>query len=106
MLQSMKHRGPDSTGYALFAPPSRNIDVRYTLADTGDARDDEFADRLERHRFEVEARLRDIGAKVHSVEAETEYAFRATIEYDGDLKKLADYVEDVPAVEVLRSATR
>jgi glutamate synthase domain-containing protein 1 len=101
MLQSMKHRGPDSTGYALFAPPSPNIIMRYTLADTGDVRDYEFADRLERHRFEVEARLRDIGAKLHSVEAETEYAFRASISYDGDLKKLADYVEDVPAVEVL-----
>ena len=101
MLQSMKHRGPDSTGYALFAPPSPNIVMRYTLADTGDARDFEFADRLERHRFEVEARLREIGATVHSVETETEYAYRATLAYDGDLKKLADYVEDVPAVEVL-----
>jgi len=33
MLQSMKHRGPDSTGYALFAPASPQIVMRYTLAD-------------------------------------------------------------------------
>jgi len=25
MLQSMKHRGPDSTGYALFGPPSKTV---------------------------------------------------------------------------------
>ena len=24
MLQSMKHRGPDSTGYALYGPPSED----------------------------------------------------------------------------------
>jgi methylamine---glutamate N-methyltransferase subunit A len=101
MLQSMKHRGPDSTGFALFAPPSPNVVMRYTLADAGDARDFEFSERLQRHRFEVEARLRDIGATLHSVEGETEYALRADIEYSGDLKKLADYVEDVPGVEVL-----
>ncbi len=101
MLQSMKHRGPDSTGFALFAPPSANVVMRYTLADAGDARDFEFSERLQRHRFEVESRLHDIGAKLHSVEGETEYALRADIEYSGDLKKLADYVEDVPGVEVL-----
>ena len=33
MLQSMKHRGPDSTGYALYGPTSPTVLVRYTLAD-------------------------------------------------------------------------
>ena len=32
MLQSMKHRGPDSTGYALFGPPSKDFVVRIKLA--------------------------------------------------------------------------
>src|ERR687885_355063 len=39
MLQSMKHRGPDSTGYALYAPPSQRVVIRYTLADANDPRD-------------------------------------------------------------------
>ena len=37
MLQSMKHRGPDSTGYALFGPHTPNLYVmRYKLADAND----------------------------------------------------------------------
>jgi glutamate synthase domain-containing protein 1 len=101
MLQSMKHRGPDSTGYALFGPPSKTVVMRYKLADANDARDYEFAERLERNRAEVESRLGQLGARVTEVEEETDYALRATLEYDGDLKQLADYVEDVPNCEVL-----
>ena len=101
MLQSMKHRGPDSTGYALFGPPSKTVVMRYKLADANDARDYEFAERLERNRAEVESRLGQLGARVTEVEEETDYALRATLEYDGDLKTLADYVEDVPNCEVL-----
>jgi glutamate synthase domain-containing protein 1 len=101
MLQSMKHRGPDSTGYALYAPATQQVVMRYKLADANDARDFEFAERLERNRAEVEARMRAIGASIADVELETDYAFRATLAYDGDLKALADYVEDVPGCEVL-----
>jgi hypothetical protein len=75
--------------------------MRYKLADANDPRDFEFADRLRRHQGEVQARLRTLGARVTSVEAETEYAYRVTLEYDGDLKALADYVEDVRDCEVL-----
>jgi hypothetical protein len=101
MLQSMKHRGPDSTGYALFGPTSKTVVMRYKLADANDARDYEFGERLERNRAEVESRLGQLGARVTEVEEETDYALRATLEYDGDLKTLADYVEDVPNCEVL-----
>jgi len=50
MLQSMKHRGPDSTGYALYGPHSPLFVMRYTLADAGDARDFEFSDRIRHNR--------------------------------------------------------
>jgi methylamine---glutamate N-methyltransferase subunit A len=102
MLQSMKHRGPDSTGYALYGTPTNgDVVMRYKLADANDPRDFEFSNRLERNRREVEARLHAIGATVEDVEFETEYAFRARLRYDGDLKRLADYIEDVPNCEVL-----
>ena len=101
MLQSMKHRGPDSTGYALFGPASKPVVVRYKLADANDPRDFDFADRLQRHRGEVEARMRELGATIESVEDETDYAYRAVLSYSGDLKQLADYLEDVPGCEVL-----
>ncbi len=101
MLQSMKHRGPDSTGFALYGTTTESVIMRFKLADSNDVRDFDFAERLERHRNEVEARLSKIGANVERVEGETEYAYRAQIRYDGDLKALADYVEDVPGCEVL-----
>ena len=39
MLQSMKHRGPDSTGFALYRPPRRTATyaMRVKLADANDA---------------------------------------------------------------------
>jgi methylamine---glutamate N-methyltransferase subunit A len=101
MLQSMKHRGPDSTGYALYGPATELTLVRFTLADANDPRDFEFKERLERHRAEVEGRMRELGATIENIEVDTEYAFRAALRYDGDLKRLADYLEDVPNCEVL-----
>ena len=101
MLQSMKHRGPDSTGYALYGPSQPGILMRYKLADANTPRDFEFEDRLERHQREVLARLKAAGATVREMEEETEYAYRTTLEYDGGLKELADRVESVPDAEVL-----
>ncbi len=101
MLQSMKHRGPDSSGFALFGPPSDNVVIRFKLADANDERDFAFSDRLERNRYEVETRLSKIGATIDRVQGDTEYAYRAIVRYDGDLKALADYLEDVPGCEVL-----
>ena len=101
MLQSMKHRGPDSTGYALYGPPSEDWVMRVKLADANTVRDYEFGDRLLRNKAEIERRLAHLGATVHSIEDATEYAFEAHFSYDGDLKALADRVEDVRGAEVL-----
>jgi glutamate synthase domain-containing protein 1 len=101
MLQSMKHRGPDSTGYALYGPPSDDWVMRVKLADANTPRDFDFKARMRANRAEIERRLRGLGATVHSVEDAREYAFEAHFAYDGDLKVLADRVEDVPGAEVL-----
>jgi methylamine---glutamate N-methyltransferase subunit A len=101
MLQAMKHRGPDSTGYALYGEPGDLLVMRFTLADPNDPRDFSFSERLARNVREVEARLAKIGATIDRVDGESEYAYRASFRYDGELKPLADYVEDVPGAEVL-----
>ena len=101
MLESMKHRGPDSTGFALFGKPSDLIVIRFKLADANDKRDMEFKDRLDRRRQEVGQRLKRIGATVESAESDTEYAYRVIVHYEGDLKLLTDMLEDVPGCEVL-----
>jgi len=92
MLQSMKHRGPDSTGYALYGKPSNLVVMRYKLADANTPRDFEFSDRLRRNRAEVERRLAAINARVQEFEEETEYAFASLeiVKDLGDAKAVSD----------------
>jgi len=101
MLQSMKHRGPDSTGYALYGPADDMVVIRFVLAEPNEASGLHMEEKLERSRQEVESRLAKIGADVATMQSETGYAFRATVRYSGELKPLADYLEDVPGCEVL-----
>jgi glutamate synthase domain-containing protein 1 len=101
MLQSMKHRGPDSTGYALFGPPTDGYVMRATLADGDGDGDFESLERLRRHRDELRRRLHAVGARLDDVRDSNEYALTMRFGYDGDLKRLTDYVEDIDGVEVL-----
>ena len=101
MLQAMKHRGPDSTGFALYHAPAHELVLRIKLADANTPRDLEFADNLRRHRREIDTRLRAAGADVRSIEAVNEYTLSITLSYDGDIKRLADHVESVTDAEVL-----
>jgi glutamate synthase domain-containing protein 1 len=101
MLQSMKHRGPDSTGYALYHAPTPELTVRINLAESTAPRDFEFAEAVRRRRRDVSARLTAAGAQIKSTEDANEYTFSATIAYHGDLKTLADQIESVPHTEVM-----
>src|SRR4029453_5362466 len=85
MLQSMKHRGPDSTGYALYGAENGGAGLlvqRFKLAAANTPRRFDFEERIRRHRPEVESRLRALGAEISEVEEETPYAFRVTFDYD------------------------
>src|ERR1700733_7652896 len=62
MLQSMKHRGPDSTGYALYHQPTSEFVVRINLSDSSGPRDLDFADDVRRRRREVLTRIKGAGA--------------------------------------------
>ena len=101
MLQAMKHRGPDSTGYALYHVPTQELTVRVNLAESTAPRDLDFAEDVRRRRRDVQARLRAAGASIKSTEDANEYTFSATVVYHGDLKTLADQIESVPHAEVL-----
>jgi methylamine---glutamate N-methyltransferase subunit A len=102
MLQSMKHRGPDSTGYALYRPPSDDWVMHVKLADVNAERDFGFDQRIRRNRDEVRRRLEAEGARLIETLDTSPHAMTVTFSYDGDdLKPLADRVEDIRETEVL-----
>jgi glutamate synthase domain-containing protein 1 len=101
MLQAMKHRGPDSTGYALYGPVEDGYVMHVKLAEMNGHQDFELEERLRRQRRDVESRVRALGARIDSIDSTSEHALTMRFGHDGDLKQLADYVEDVRGVEVL-----
>jgi glutamate synthase domain-containing protein 1 len=103
MLQALKHRGPDSTGFALYGKPGRNEFVmRFKVAEQEDmGKGFDIHQAVKDRRATVDDRLKSLGVKVIDEEEATEYAYRYRIQYDGDMKKLADYIEDVEGTEVL-----
>ena len=101
MLQAMKHRGPDSTGYALYRPEHDSYVMHVKLAEANGHHELGFEQQLSRQRRDVEARVRELGAHIRGIEPATEHAMTMTFDHDGDLKRLADYVEDLRGVEVL-----
>jgi hypothetical protein len=103
MLQSLKHRGPDSTGFAVYGSARGNEYVmRFMVAEQEDlAKGFEIHQKVKDRRAEVDRRLKDLGVKVTEAVDATEYAFRYRFTYDGDMRRLADFVEDVEATEIL-----
>ena len=103
MLVSLKHRGPDSTGFALYGKPKGNeLVLRFKVAEQEDmAKGFDIHQQVKDRRTEVDKRLTELGAKILKEEEATEYAFRYRIEYDGDRRKLADYIEDIDGAEIL-----
>jgi hypothetical protein len=103
MLQALKHRGPDSTGFAIYGLSSPDVYVlRLKLAEREElAKGFRMREELKVRRKKVDDRLKDAGAEILEAQEATAYAMRYRIAFDGDLKTLADLVEDVDNVEIL-----
>ncbi len=103
MLQALKHRGPDSTGFALYGQPGRNEFVlRFKVAEQDELKTGfKIHDQIKQRRAEVDKRLKELGVTIAGMDDATEYAFRYRIQFDGEMKKVVDYIEDVEGAEIL-----
>ena len=102
MLQALKHRGPDSTGYAMYGEDNGNQIMRFKVAEAADLEGSyDIHAAIESRLALIDSRLAELGVKVVKKESPTEYAHRYEIEFSGDMKKVADFVEDIEGVEIL-----
>ena len=110
MLQALKHRGPDSTGFAIYGIPVESDHVmRFKVAEQEDiGKGFEIHQQIKDRKAEVDARIRSMDVEIVGEEQATEYAFRYGLRFPADddggqqrLKRFADYIEDVEGAEIL-----
>ena len=104
MLQALKHRGPDSTGYAVYGEPMANGEfvMRLKVAEAEDMDRGRGIHAVIAERKEaVDAVLAEHGVKVKSKDDATPYAMRLVIAHDGDMADLATHLEEQDGIEIL-----
>jgi len=105
MLQALKHRGPDSTGYALYADnDGQNFIMRFKVGENvgegSNAVNEETSVYDERKKI-VDKNLSDLGAIIVKEERLTPYSFRYEIKYDKDLMEFSKKIESAEMTEIL-----
>lgn len=103
MLQALKHRGPDSTGFALYGNADADDYVmRFKTAEQGDLRTGfDIHQQIKDREQMVLTRMKELGITLKEQQTATEYSKRYVFSFDGDLRQLIDYIEDIEGVEVL-----
>ena len=105
MLQTLKHRGADSSGFSLYGEKQgSDIIMRFKLAEHKELHHG-FAihEEIARRHTEVDRRFAKLGFFVKQHDQLTEYAFRYVFSPSGNdgLIKLSNYLEDIDGVEIL-----
>lgn len=108
MLQALRHRGPDSTGFAVYGTPHKGeVIMRFKVAEQAEmSKGFTMLERARERKALVDARISEMGGKIISDEAATDYAFRYQLEFAGDLGRLAGYIEELDDVEILSLGDR
>jgi len=105
MLQSLKHRGPDSTGYALYGSgESKDYILRFKVGENvgeGSSAVMEDASIYDIRKLEVNKKIEEVGGKIIKKEQITPYSFRYIISCEDDLSNLAKKIETVEMTEIL-----
>ena len=105
MLQALKHRGPDSTGYALYADnDGQNFIMRFKVGENvgeGSNAVNEETSVYDKRKKIVDKNLSDLGAIIVKEERLTPYSFRYEIKYDKDLMEFSKKIESAEMTEIL-----
>ncbi len=103
MLQALKHRGPDSTGYAVYGEPTEgDYIMRVNVAEAEDMSKGRGIHQVIEDRIAtIEEVLKDHGAKIKSKEAVTEYALRYVLTHSGDTSEMAAQIEEPEGIEIM-----
>ena len=103
MLKSLKHRGPDSTGFAVYGASTPNEYVmRLKLAEAEDlTKDHHIHQKIRQRQTEVDNRLAELGAETLETAEPTPYARRYRLRYAGDTRRLTTEIEQIDGAEVL-----
>jgi len=105
MLQALKHRGPDSTGYALYADnDGQNFIMRFKVGENvgeGSNAVNEEASVYDERKKIVDKNLSNLGAIIVKEERLTPYSFRYEIKYDKDLMEFSKKIESAEMTEIL-----
>jgi len=105
MLQALKHRGPDSTGYALYADnDGQNFIMRFKVGENvgeGSNAVNEEASVYDERKKIVDKNLSDLGAIIVKEERLTPYSFRYEIKYNKDLMEFSKKIESAEMTEIL-----
>ena len=106
MLQALKHRGPDSTGFALYGEGNSQGDyiMRFKVGENvaeGSSAVKEDKSIYDTRRKQVDKYIRDLGGDIVKDEQLTPYSFRYVIKYDKDLMEFSKKIESVEMTEIL-----
>ena len=106
MLQALKHRGEDSTGYALYGDTEgKNFIMRVKIGENVGEGSSSVAEDIsvyDERKKVVESCLSEMGAKIIKADRVLPYSLRYEIEYNkDDLLNFSQKIESIEGVEIL-----
>ena len=107
MLQALKHRGPDSTGYAIYGDiGDGDLIMRVKVAEREDM------DKGSKIKSQIRARIEEVEniikehATIISKDQVTDYALRFTLTIKDKPTEMAEMIEELEGVEILSLGKR